>query len=95
MKKYRSSPERVTLAYVAVRGTRCRRGRVAAVDAGRIAVARVAAGLPLAADVERLAGVLAGALLPSTVGAPAAAGIVVFGTMPSVRSSNEFAAGVL
>ena len=61
MKKYSASLRHATFAYVLF-GVPGAAPRHAAVDAGRRAVARRAARLPLAPDVERLAGVLARAL---------------------------------
>ena len=87
MKKYRSSPERVTLAYVRV--GRAGRAPEAPQSTPAGEQSRVAPPGSHMRPMSSASPVYSPApSAPSTVGAVAAAGIVVLGTMPSVRSSK-------
>src|SRR4051794_19129087 len=88
MKKYRSSPERVTLAYVVL----AEPGAAPAASPQSTPAGEQSRVLPPGSHLRPMSS--ASPLyspvpsLPSSAGAAAAAGIVVFGTMPSVRSSK-------
>src|SRR5215207_1293464 len=88
MKKYRSSPKRVTLAYVVLGAPGVAPAALPQSTPGGSQLRFDPPGSHLRPMSSASPAYSPAPSAPSSVGALAAAGIVVFGTMPSVRSSK-------